>query len=314
MSQRILITGASGFAGSHLADLCNSAGDEVFGLSRSGGRSTETVDLLDAQATRMTVAAVKPDVVYHLAALASVARSWADPGPTLSDNIAAAFNLFEAVRLEAPGAALVVVSSGELYGPPASLPVDETAPLRPPNPYAVSKASIDLLAGFYADAYDLRVIRARSFNHAGPRQTTVYAVASFAKQVADGLDAGDNPVHVTTGAPTVRRDFTDVRDVVRAYRLLSQLAQPGVYNVCSGRSTSAGEIVALLGDVCAVAIEHAVDSDRIRPNEIADVRGSHARLTAATGWEPQITLEQTLADTVSWWRSQNAQAGSKPLK
>jgi GDP-4-dehydro-6-deoxy-D-mannose reductase len=257
------------------------------------------------------VADVRPDVVHHLAALASVARSWEDPGPVLTDNVAAAFNLFEAVRLEAPGAALVVVSSGELYGPPASLPVEESAPLRPQNPYAVSKASTDLLAGLYADAHGLRVIRARSFNHAGPRQTTVFAIASFARQVAEGLDAGDDPIRVVTGAPGVRRDFTDVRDVVRAYRLLAERAQPGVYNVCSGRSVSAGEIVALLGEVCGVGIDHTVDPERIRPHEVTEIRGSHARLTAATGWEPAIALEQTLADTVAWWREQRRVGGAQ---
>jgi len=310
LSSRVLITGASGFAGGHLAEVCAAAGDDVIGLSRRGGEATRAVDLLDAGATRATVADVGPDVVYHLAALASVARSWEDPGPVLTDNVAAALNLFEAVRLEAPRAALVVVSSGELYGPPESLPVDESAPLRPQNPYAVSKASTDLLAGLYADAHGLRVIRARSFNHAGPRQTTVFAIASFAKQVADGLDAGDDPIRVVTGAPETRRDFTDVRDVARAYRLLAQHAAPGVYNVCSGRSVSAGEIVALLGDVCGVAIDHTVDQARVRPHEVTEVRGTHARLTAATGWEPAIALEQTLADTVAWWRGQDRGGGA----
>ena len=133
-------------------------------------------------------------------------------------------HLLEAVRAEAPEAAVVVVGSSELYGPPATLPVDESAPLRPQNPYAVSKASADLLAGFYADAHGLRIIRARAFNHAGPGQEPIYAIASFARQVAAGLEAGEDPVRVVTGNPDARRDYTDVRDVVRAYRVARRSA------------------------------------------------------------------------------------------
>ena len=143
-----------------------------------------------------------------------------------------------------PDAAVVAVSSGEVYGPPASLPVDESAPLRPQNPYAVSKAAGDLLAGFYADAHGLRVARPRAFNHSGPGQPPLYALASFARQVAAGLEAGDDPIRVVTGNPDARRDYTDVRDVVRAYRLLAAAGEPGVVNVCSGRSASARELVA----------------------------------------------------------------------
>ena len=135
-----------------------------------------------------------------------------------------AVHLLEAVREEAPEATVVAVSSGEVYGPPERLPVDETAPLRPQNPYAVSKAQVDLLAGFYSDAHGLRVVRPRAFNHAGPGQKPIYAIASFARQVAAGLEEGANPVRVVTGNPDTRRDFTDVRDVVRAYRLLANAA------------------------------------------------------------------------------------------
>ena len=186
----------------------------------------------------------RPEVVYHLAALAHVGRSWGDPAATLARNQAIDLNVLEAVRTEAPGAVLVAVSSGEVYGPPSTLPVDESAPLRPQNPYAVSKAAGDLLAGFYADAHGLRVVRPRAFNHAGPGQPALYALASFTRQVAAGLEAGDDPIRLVTGNPDARRDFTDVRDVVRAYRLLAAAGEPGVFNVCSGRSTSARELLA----------------------------------------------------------------------
>jgi GDP-4-dehydro-6-deoxy-D-mannose reductase len=272
-------------------------------LTRSGGGpGGAAVDLLDAEATRAAIADAAPDVVYHLAALAHVGRSWGDPGATLADNQAMTFNLLEAVRVAAPGAAVVAVSSGEVYGPPASLPVDESAPLRPQNPYAVSKAAGDLLAGFYADAHGLRVARPRAFNHSGPGQPAIYALASFSRQVAAGLEAGDDPIRVVTGNPDARRDFTDVRDVVRAYRALA--GEVGVFNVCSGRSASAAELIAALGHAAGVAIDHVVDPKLVRAHEVMDMRGSAARLHAATGWAPEIPLETTLADSMAWWRAE----------
>ena len=298
---RVLITGASGFAGRHLAGLCSAAGDEVVSLSRSSGLR---VDLLDAELVRAAVRDAAPDVVHHLAARAHVGESWREPEAYLRDNAAMTLHLLEAVRAEAPGAAVVVVGSSELYGPPATLPVDESAPLRPQNPYAVSKASADLLAGFFADAHGLRIVRARAFNHAGPGQEPIYAIASFAHQIAAGLEAGEDPVRVVTGNPDARRDYTDVRDVVRAYRELGERAAPGVYNVCSGRPASAAELLQALGRVTGVGVDHQVDPGLRRAHEVMEVRGSSARLRAATGWEPAIPLRQTLADTVAWWREE----------
>jgi GDP-4-dehydro-6-deoxy-D-mannose reductase len=254
--------------------------------------------------TRRAVAAARPDVVYHLAARAHVGESWRDPGGTLHDNVAMTLNLLEALRAEAPEATVVAVASSEVYGPPARLPVDETAPLRPHNPYAVSKAATDLLAGFYADAHGMRVVRARSFNHAGPGQGPAYAIASFARQVAGAVEAGEDPVRIVSGNPDTRRDYTDVRDVVRAYRLLAERAQPGAYNVCSGRSASAGELIAGLARAAGVRLEHEVDPALLRPHEVMELRGSADALRAATGWEPEIPLEQTLADTLEWWRGE----------
>jgi GDP-4-dehydro-6-deoxy-D-mannose reductase len=297
---RVLITGGSGFAGSHLVEACTAAGDDVIALSRA------TADLTDATAARRAVADAAPDVVYHLAAQAHVGRSWEDPAATLQANLAMTVNLLEAVRAEAPEAVVVAVSSGEVYGPPASLPVDEHAELHPQNPYAVSKASSDLLARFYADAYGLRVVRPRAFNHAGPRQEPIYAIASFAQQVAEALESGAERARIVTGNPDTRRDYTDVRDVVAAYRLLAAKGEPGVaYNVCSGRTASAAELVTALGGLAGIEIDHVVDSARVRAHEVMEIRGTHDRLTAATGWQPQIPLETTLADTLAWWREQH---------
>ena len=214
-------------------------------------------------------------------------------------------NVLEAVRTTAPDATVVAVGSGEVYGPPESLPVDESARLRPQNPYAVSKAGADLLAGFYADAHGLRVIRARPFNHAGPGQAPTYAIATFARQGAAGREAGDDPIRVVTGNPDTLRDYTDVRDVVAAYRLLADLGEAGeAYNVCSGRPASAAELVRALGEAAGREIDHVVDPDRVRAHEVVEMRGSHEKLTVATGWQPRSELTTTLADTVAWWREE----------
>jgi GDP-4-dehydro-6-deoxy-D-mannose reductase len=240
--------------------------------------------------------------VYHLAARAHVGESWRDPGGTMGDNLAMTLNVLEAVREAAPDATVVAVASGEVYGPPARLPVDESAPLRPQNPYAVSKAAGDLLAGMYADAHGLRVIRARAFNHAGPGQGPTYAISSFARQLAEGAE------RIVTGNPDTRRDYTDVRDVVRAYRLLAERAERGVYNVCSGRTASSAELVRALGEAAGVRVELVVDPGMLRPHEVMELRGSYERLRAATGWEPEIALAETLRDALTWWRGGPARA------
>jgi GDP-4-dehydro-6-deoxy-D-mannose reductase len=307
---RALVTGGTGFAGGHLVEHCRAAGDDVVTVAR-GEAGDLRADLLDAAAARQAVAATRPDAVYHLAAQAHVGRSWEDPAATLRDNLALAANVLDAVRAEAPAAVVIVVSSGEVYGPPAALPVDESAELRPQNPYAVSKAATDLLARFYADAHGLRLARPRAFNHAGPGQEPAYAIASFARQVALG-PTGDGPVVVRTGNADTRRDYTDVRDMVRAYRLLALgLAaghvEPGAaFNVCSGRTASAAELVAALAEAAGVTVEHVVDRALVRAHEVREIRGSAERLRAATGWEAEIPLATTLRDTIEWWRTQRA--------
>ncbi len=294
---RALVTGGSGFAGRHLVEHLQACGDDVTVLARGTG-----TDLLDPEATRAAVAAAAPEAVYHLAAEAHVGRSWSEPAVYLTGNQLMTLHVLEGVRVEAPDAAVLAIASGELYGPPTRLPIDETAPLRPQNPYAVSKAGADLLAGFYADAHGLRVVRPRPFNHAGPGQEPSYAVAAFAEQVARGLRAGEHPVVVRTGNPDTRRDYSDVRDVVRAYRLLALHGEPGAtYNVCSGTTASARELVAGLAAVAGVEIDHRIEGGLRRSHEVPEVRGTAERLRAATGWTPAIALQRTLADTLAWW-------------
>lgn len=276
---------------------CEAAGDVVV----AAPPGTE-LDLRDAAAARALVADAAPDVVYHLAARAHVGQSWEDPLGTLADNVAMTAAVLEAVRAETPEAVVVSVGSGEEYGPPETVPTTEDHPLRPQNPYAVSKASAGLLARFYADGHGLRVIHARAFNHAGPGQEPIYAIANFARQLAEGLEAGADPVEIVTGSPDTRRDFTDVRDVVRAYRALAEHAEPGFYNVCSGVTRSARELVAALAEVAGVPVEHRVDPARVRAHEVHEIRGASDRLTAATGWRPEIPLAETLRDTLAYWR------------
>lgn len=308
---RVLITGASGLAGGHLARACAHAGDDVIGVSRSGtipdgAGEGRRLDLNDAIAVRRLLAEIGPDVVYHLAALSSVGRSWEEPASTMQENVSTAVNLLEALRHEAPRARTVWASTCEVYGPAIQLPIEESAPLMPANPYAVSKVAGDLLARVYADAHGLAITRARPFNHAGPGQRPIFILSSLAQQAARARIAGARRIEIVTGNPDTRRDFTDVRDVARAYRLLAELDDPGgVYNICSGRSVSAADQVALLAQIIApIEVEHTVDPARVRATEVMDLRGSNERIRRATGWQPELPLRQTMVDTLQWWEQQ----------
>ncbi len=280
-------------------------------MSRSGalpggcGRGV-SINLRDAPAVHRLVADVQPEIVYHLAALSHVGRSWEDPTATFSANTASDVAVLEAVRLGSPGARVVWASSCEVYGVSDQLPLTEDARLAPANPYAVSKTAGDLLAGVYADAHGLAIRRARAFNHAGPGQLPIFIVSSLAQQAAHARLRHVSAVQIVTGNPDARRDFTDVRDVVRAYRLLAaDSVAPGIYNVCSGVSVSAAENVRTVASLIApIEVEHVVDPARVRAHEVMDHRGSCERLTAATGWRPEIPLWQTIADTIAWWESE----------
>ncbi len=289
------VTGGSGFAGRHLLALL----DDAVAPDR------HELDLLDAPAVREALATARPSAVFHLAALASVGRSWEEPAETLDQNLRMTLNLLEAVRAHAPEAPVVVASSGEVYGPPERLPVTEEAPLRPQNPYAVSKAAAELLAGQYADAFGLRVVRTRAFNHAGPGQQEDYVLGTLTRQVAEAEAAGADEVVLLTGNPDSARDFTDVRDVVRAYVAATGL-EPGPYNVCSGRAVSVRELVELVSGAADVGVRHEVDPARMRAHDVPEVRGSAERLRAACGWEPTIPLDRTVADGLQAWREEMA--------
>jgi GDP-4-dehydro-6-deoxy-D-mannose reductase len=313
---RVLITGVTGFAGRHLATHCaNQSGVVVMGLGRRAGSDAnppeeieayESVDLADAGQAHDVIRRMAPDRIFHLAGDASVAHSWDDPASVITNNICSTLNLLEAIRLGSAGTRALIAGSGEEYGDPERLPVAEDHPLRPKNPYAVSKAAIDLAAGFYADAQGLHVLRTRAFNHAGPRQSDTYVVSNLARQIAEAEASPDAPsqVEVAIGNANVRRDFTDVRDVVRAYWLALESAPPGVYNVCSGESVAIAEILEALTARTQLEVTTRTDPKRFRQREVNEIQGSHDKLTNATGWRPEIPLDQTVQDMLEWWRAQ----------
>jgi GDP-4-dehydro-6-deoxy-D-mannose reductase len=290
---RAFVTGGAGFAGRHVLDW----------LPGAAAPSREQLELLDAGSVREAVRRAAPEVVWHLAALASVGRSWEAPAETIADNVTMTTNLLEAVRLEAPEATVVLISSGEVYGPPERLPVDEQAPLRPQNPYAVSKAACDLLGGQYADAFGMRVVRLRPFNHAGPGQSDAYVVGTLTRQVAEAEADGLDEAVVRTGNPDSARDFSDVRDVARAYVLAAGL-EPSAYNVASGRAVNVRELIELVRAAARIPVRHEIDPARVRAHDVPEVRGSAERLRAATGWEPEVPLERTVEDALDAWRKE----------
>jgi GDP-4-dehydro-6-deoxy-D-mannose reductase len=291
-----LVTGGPGFVGRPRGELLTAQGWAVNAPAHAA------LDLLDAQATVEALEAAAPDAVFHLAAGASVARSWEKPGAVIRHNFEMTLNVLEAARAVRPSAVVVLASSSEVYGPPATLPVVESAPLRPQSPYAASKAASDLLGGQYADGWDMRVVRARAFNHAGPDQPDGYVIGALTRQVAEGERDGLPRIVLRTGNPHSRRDFSDVRDVVRAYELATALPA-GAYNVASGNSRSVAEIIEALRRLADRPIEHEIDPARLRPNDVPDVRGSSDLLRQLTGWEPVISFEETVRDALNAWRA-----------
>jgi GDP-4-dehydro-6-deoxy-D-mannose reductase len=301
-SGTLIVTGGSGFAGRHLRDLLSADGSTPLAPGHGD------LELRDRAAVTAAVREAEPRAVFHLAAFSSPRLSLVRPDEALLPNLEMTLNVLEAVRAAAPAATVVLVGSGQVYGDPAHLPVDEDSPLRPGNPYAVSKAASDLLGRQYSESFGLRVVRLRPFNHAGPGQSDEYVLSGLARQVAEAELDGASEAVLKAGDTSVRRDFTDVRDVVRAYALAVD-AEPGAYNVCSGSSTSIAEVIELLADIAEVPVHPELDPARLRSHDARDMRGSHERLTAATGWQPQIPLAETARATLDWWRERLRAAG-----
>jgi GDP-4-dehydro-6-deoxy-D-mannose reductase len=306
---RILVTGAGGFVGSHLTKHLQEVmpDAELHGTTLSDVSADvnnvplHKIDLKDAAQVRSLLSDLKPDRIYHLAAQAFVPRSFEEPWETLENNILAQLNLIqESLKLELRPR-LLVVGSAEIYGPvrPEELPLTEDSDLRPSSPYSVSKIAQDMLGLQYHLSHDLPIMRARPFNHFGPGQRDTFVAPGFATQIA-AIESGEQPPVLKVGDLSAQRDFTDVRDIVRAYRLIIEQGEPGqVYNVCSGQAHSIQHLLDTLLSYSSISIEVRVDPDRLRPVTVPVLEGSYDRLHRATGWEPQIPFERTLADILN---------------
>jgi GDP-4-dehydro-6-deoxy-D-mannose reductase len=313
---RVLVTGITGFAGSHLVDyLLTLSGVEVIGIQRWRSR-TENVehfldkvrmvecDLRDASSVRDVVEEIKPDRIFHLAAQSFVPTSWTAPTESLSTNILGQVNLFEAVKKLHIKPLIQIACSSEEYGLVLEneLPIRETNPLRPLSPYAVSKVGQDMLGYQYWMSYRMPVVRTRGFNHEGPRRGPVFVCSDFAKQIAD-IERGRQAPVIRVGNLEARRDFTDVRDVVRAYWLSLEKGEPGeVYNICSGRAWVIRDMLDHLLSLTKAKVKVEPEPARMRPSDVPVLQGDAGKFRKATGWEPEIPFERTLQDLLDYWR------------
>lgn len=316
-SRSVLITGVSGFVGRHLAAAVMGAGDaQVYGTILSPEDVTAEnplpgVELIechmeDPVCIADAVRRASPSVVYHLAAQSSVPRSLTDPRGTFETNVMGTVHLLEALRTVETLSALVLVSSAEVYGslPEASLPVTEDAALDPCNPYACSKACADMIGAQYFQTFGLPVIRVRPFNHIGPGQSPAFAASSFARQIAE-IEAGLRPPRIMVGNLDARRDFTDVRDIVRAYVLAADRCTPGeVYNICTGKAAGMREVLDGLLALTPIGVEVVPDPDRMRPSDTPVTLGDCSKFSEVTGWRPEIPMDTTLRDLLDYWREQ----------
>lgn len=318
---RALITGITGFAGSHLADflLAEHPEVEVFGTFRWRSRRDNIehlegkvklleTDLRDYASVHTALAAARPDAIFHLAAQSFVPTSWNAPTETLTSNVVGQTNLFEAVRALGLDPAIQIACSSEEYGLvlPHETPIKETNPLRPLSPYAVSKVAQDYLGYQYFQSYGIKAIRTRGFNHTGPRRGEVFVTSNFAKQVAE-IEAGLNPPVMRVGNLDAVRDFTDVRDMVRAYWLATQRAKPGeVYNIATGSGITIRAMLDKLLALAKVEVKVETDPARLRPSDVEVLIGDSSKFRADTGWEPRIPFDTTLADLLDYWRVRTA--------
>jgi GDP-4-dehydro-6-deoxy-D-mannose reductase len=315
--RRVLVTGVTGFAGSHLVDYMLTRGDcQIFGIQRWRSR-TENIehfmdritlvecDLRDASSTRDALETVKPEWIFHLASQSFVPTSWSAPTESLTTNILGQLNIFEAVRRLGLKCRIQLACSSEEYGMvyPDEVPIKETNPLRPLSPYAVSKVTQDMLGYQYWMSWKVDSVRTRGFNHEGPRRGPVFVASDFAKQIAD-IEKGRRPPVVSVGNLEAKRDFSDVRDMVRAYWLALEKCEPGdVYNICTGRSWSIQEVLDLLFSMTKAKIEVRQDPARLRPSDVPILLGDNTKFVKATGWQPTIPFEQTLRDMLDYWRA-----------
>ena len=314
---RVLITGVTGFVGSHLVDYLAASHPqvEVHGIRRWRSR-TENIDhihsglhmheceIRDATSVRDVLERVQPDRIFHLAAQSFVPTSWNAPEETLTTNIIGQLHIFEAVRRTGLKTRIQIAGSSEEYGMvyPNETPIKETNPLRPLSPYAVSKVAQDMLAYQYNQSYGLDVVRTRAFNHEGPRRGPVFVTSNFCKQVAE-IEKGRREPVLHVGNLESKRDFTDVRDVVKAYWLCLEKGKAGeVYNIGSGRCWEIKEMLNLILGMTDKGIEVRPDPKRMRPSDVQILLADSSKFMRETGWKPEIPFEQTIRDLLNYWR------------
>ncbi len=313
--KKSLITGVTGFAGSHMADLLLKEGHDVYGISRwrsnkdniahlNGKLQILEADVLDSHSLDTIMLEVRPDYVFHLAAQSFVPASWTSPAVTLEINLVGSANLFEAVRKSQIDARIQIACSSEEYGlvKPSEVPIKEANPLRPLSPYAVSKVAMDYLGYQYTQSYEMFIVRTRGFNHTGPRRGEVFVTSTFAKQIAMIEKGLQEPV-IYVGDLTTKRDWTDVRDVVQGYLLAVEKGEAGeVYNICSGKAVKVGDMLDLLLGMSDVKIKVQQDPARMRPSDVPILLGDNTKFCKQTGWKPEIPFEQTMRDLLAYWR------------
>jgi len=317
---RVLITGITGFAGSHLAEyiLQEEPRFEVWGSIRLRSRRDNILgiqdrlylvcaDLMDAESARTLVAEVMPSHIFHLAAQSFVPFSWNAPGHTFQSNVIAQINLLEAVKEYVPEARIQIACSSEEYGLVLEneVPIKETNPLRPLSPYAVSKVAQDFMGYQYWQSHGIPIIRTRAFNHTGPRRGECFVSSNFARQIVRIRLGLADPV-IRVGNLDARRDFTDVRDTVRGYFLACTMGEPGeVYNICSGRDVIIKDMLdCMLFGQEEIKVE--VDEARLRPSDVPILKGDSSKFKARTGWTPEIPFEQTLDDLLRFWEERES--------
>lgn len=312
---KIFITGIGGFVGNHLTRYLNYEGHEISGLDYANVeipgefKSFENFksfegDLRDEKIIAEILNETKPDAIFHLAAQSSVKISFENPRETFSDNLFGTLNLLEAISKLDYEIRTLVISSSEVYGKltPEECPVEEDHPLRPVNPYAVSKAAVDLLSYQYYKAYKLPIYVGRAFSHSGPGQKTVGVLSDWAFQIAK-IELDLSPPVLKVGNLAVQRDYTDVRDVVKAYMSIIEKGEPGrPYNVCRGTGYKLSDLLEKYRSMARKEIKVQTDQSRMRPVDIPILTGSNKRLTGDTGWQPQIEIETTLSDSLQFWR------------
>lgn len=315
---RILITGAGGFVGNHLAAHLGQAlkDAQLIGTTLFASESVHPainenrlIDLKDFAQARELLADSRPEAIYHLAAQAFVPRSFEDPWETLENNILAQLNITRACLDLNLRPRILIVSSAEIYGEVAAeqLPLHENSAIRPTNPYSVSKVAQDMLGLQYYLSHDLPIMRARPFNHIGPGQNGRFVAPAFAMQIAS-IEEGQREAVINVGNLTAKRDFTDVRDIVRAYRLIVEKGQPGeAYNVASGTAYSIRQLLDVLLGLSPIDIKVTVESTRLRPVDVPEIRGDSGKLWRDTGWQPSLSFEQTLQDVLADCRRRRQQ-------